>query len=67
MQAHYNQHPQHQPQAQSEEDAAPLNTRPETAQERYPTIEIKKGLGHPLSIDDDEDISDIPPFLKKKN
>ena len=39
--------------------------RPETPQERYPTVEMNKS-GARVPLDEEEAISDIPPFLKEK-
>ena len=41
-------------------------SKPETPAERYPTLELNKsGVGN-IPLDEEENIADIPPFLKEK-
>jgi|GEM_PF-489646 len=59
-QVHQKQVHQNQPQ----EDWVP--SRPETPAERYPTLELNKNGVGSLPLDEEETITDIPPFLKEK-
>ena len=79
MQEHYKKHPPVQEKepagkamgGEKQTEAEPLAhekwvpTRPEKPQDRYPTLELNKSGGG-LPLDEEDNIADIPPFLKEK-
>lgn len=76
MEEHYKQHPSARPETiMSEHDGVNnegragqewVPSKPETPAERYPTLELNKsGVGN-IPLDEEENIADIPPFLKEK-
>lgn len=72
MEEHYKMHPSTEPldeiQGQNEAGAHEnwVPSRPETPAERYPTLELNKGGVGGVPLDEEDNISDIPPFLKEK-
>ncbi len=76
MEDHYKKHPSLNPEKpavetddlneKSSNQQEWVPSKPETPAERYPTLELNKsGIGN-LPLDEEENIADIPPFLKEK-